>query len=50
MGFAVAGREYGCLLSQLAQTAEQERALLEECGDLLSVSATLEVKYHALDI
>jgi hypothetical protein len=32
------------LLSQLAQTAEQERALLEECGDLQSVAATLEVK------
>jgi hypothetical protein len=32
------------LLSQLAQTAAQERALLEECGDLLSAAATLEVK------
>jgi hypothetical protein len=31
------------LLSQLAQTAAKERALLEECGDLLSVAATLEV-------
>ncbi len=38
------------LLSQLAQTAAQERALLEECGDLLSVAATLEVKYHASNI
>jgi hypothetical protein len=31
------------LLSQLAETAAQERALLEECGDLLSVAASLEV-------
>jgi len=38
------------LLSQLTQTAPQERALLEECGDLLSVAATLEVKYHASNI
>jgi hypothetical protein len=38
------------LLSQLAQAAPQERALLEECGDLLSVAATLEVKYHAPNI
>jgi hypothetical protein len=35
------------LLSQLTQTAAQERVLLEESGDLLSVTATLEVKYHA---
>jgi len=38
------------LLSQLAQTAAQERALLEECGDLLSVASTLKVKYHAPNI
>jgi hypothetical protein len=38
------------LLSQLAQTAAKERALLEECGDLLSVAATLEVKNHAPNI
>jgi hypothetical protein len=31
------------LLSQLAKTAAQERALLEECGDLLSVATSLEV-------
>ena len=31
------------LLSQLAETAAQERALLEECGDLLSMAASLEV-------
>jgi hypothetical protein len=31
------------LLSQLADTAAQERALLEECGDLLSLAASLEV-------
>jgi len=33
------------LLSQLAETAAQERALLEECGDLLSVAASLEVMW-----
>jgi len=38
------------LLSQLAQTAAKERALLEECGDLLSVAATLEVNNHAPNI
>jgi hypothetical protein len=38
------------LLSQLTQTAAQERVLLEESGDLLSVTATLEVKYHAPNI
>jgi hypothetical protein len=32
------------------QTAAQERALLEECGDLLSVAATSEVKYHSPNI
>jgi hypothetical protein len=31
------------LVSQLADTAAQERALLEECGDLLSLAASLEV-------
>jgi hypothetical protein len=31
------------LLSQLADTAAQERALLDECGDLLSLAASLEV-------
>ncbi|KAH9533961.1 hypothetical protein CY35_18G081500 [Sphagnum magellanicum] len=36
------------LLSQLAQTAAKERALLEECGDLLSVAATLEVEECSL--
>lgn len=34
------------LLSQLAETAAQERALLEECGDLLSVAASLEVSSY----
>jgi hypothetical protein len=33
------------LLSQLAETAAQERALLEECGDLLSMAASLEVMW-----
>nr|XP_024362928.1 AUGMIN subunit 8-like [Physcomitrium patens]PNR29728.1 hypothetical protein PHYPA_028422 [Physcomitrium patens] len=36
------------LLSQLAETAAQERALLEECGDLLSVAASLEVEERSL--
>ena len=36
------------LLSQLAETAAQERALLEECGDLLSVAASLEVVFNML--
>ncbi|XP_024364156.1 uncharacterized protein [Physcomitrium patens] len=36
------------LLSQLAETAAQERALLEECGDLLSVAAALEVEERSL--
>lgn len=36
------------LLSQLAETAAQERALLEECGDLLSVAASLEVIFNML--
>jgi hypothetical protein len=31
------------LVSQLADTAAQERALLEECRDLLSLAASLEV-------
>jgi hypothetical protein len=36
------------LLSQLAKTAAQERALLEECGDLLSVATSLEVEERSL--
>jgi hypothetical protein len=32
------------LLSQLAETSAQERVLLEECGHLLSVAASLEVQ------
>jgi hypothetical protein len=31
------------LLSQLAETAAQERALLKECSDLLAQDASLEV-------
>ncbi|KAG0570392.1 hypothetical protein KC19_6G158800 [Ceratodon purpureus] len=37
------------LLSQLAETTAQERALLEECGDLLSVAASLEHGSDAID-
>lgn len=36
------------LLSHLAEIAAQERALLEECGDLLSVAASLEVSHQLL--
>jgi hypothetical protein len=32
------------LLSQLAETSAQEKVLLEECGHLLSVAASLEVQ------
>lgn len=34
------------LLSQLAETAAQERALLKECSDLLAHAASLEVGEH----
>ncbi|CAK9261101.1 unnamed protein product [Sphagnum jensenii] len=36
------------LLSQLAETSAQERVLLEECGHLLSVAASLEVEERSL--
>jgi len=36
------------LLSQLAETSAQERILLEECGHLLSVAASLEVEERSL--
>lgn len=42
--FSMQTQSMEALLSQLAETAAQERALLEECGDLLSVAASLEVK------
>ena len=44
---AVQTQSMEALLSQLAETAAQERALLEECGDLLSVAASLEVQTAA---
>ena len=31
------------LISELAQIADQERTLLEECGDLLLIVSSLEV-------
>jgi hypothetical protein len=44
----VSAEKMDVLLSQLADTAAQERALLEECGDLLSLAASLEVEECSL--
>eukprot|EP00249_Psilotum_nudum_P005705 c19133_g1_i3 orf=349-642(-) len=37
-----------CSVSELAQVAAQERAFLEECGDLLATAAAFEVEQRSL--